>query len=308
MKPSNGVGRFCLVFALLCVASATAQVRGEYSPGSTLSNAGTLPDPGFSYSNQFWYNSADRLYGRNGQVIPGAGSFFALTDNNSVAYVPKFHFLGAKLQFLIDIAISQGRFDAKNPLNGDLVLVGATGISNTNFVPLELGWSRKRLDLQTGLSIYAPTGRYTPHAPDNLSSGYWTIGWQAGATLYLNQSKSNQASIYTVYAWNTVQQGTNVRPGQNVSLDYSLSHTFHLGKSDKWTLLAGPAGYGQWQTTDDQGRATNPIRYTIDAIGFTSNLSTPYKGLYVGTSLLYEYGARNTYEGRTSVITGGLNF
>ena len=303
--------RSCLaaLFTVLLVP-ACAQVRAEYSPGSTLSNAGTLPDPGFSYSNQIWYNSSDRLYGPKGKLIPFRGQLSALTDNNTVIYVPKFQLLHAKLEFLLDIAISNGRFDARNPLDGDNVIRGAVGISNTSFVPFDLGWSLKRFDFQTGVGIYAPTGRYTPHAADNLSSGFWTAGLQAGATIYLSKSKSTQASVYSYYGWNRIQQGTEIHPGANASVDYALSHTFPLNSDGKWSLLAGPAGYGQWQTTNKGGVRKDSARllYGVDGVGFTTNLTSPYKGLYAGLSMLFEYGAHNTYEGRTNVITAGLNF
>jgi hypothetical protein len=39
---------------LLSIAAPTrAQVRGMYSPGSALTQAGTLGDPGFAYNHQF---------------------------------------------------------------------------------------------------------------------------------------------------------------------------------------------------------------------------------------------------------------
>ena len=302
-----------LVLTILCAlltAPAVAQVRAEYSPGSTLANAGTVPDPGFSYSNQIWYNSSDRLYGPRGKLIPFHGALSVTTDNNTVVYVPKFQFLHAKLEFLLDIAISNGRFDARDPLDGDHVIRGAVGISNTNFVPFDLGWNLKWLDLQTGISVYAPTGRYVPHASDNLSSGFWTAGVQSGATIYLSQSKLTQASIYTYYGWNRLQQGTGIHPGANASVDYALSHTFPLTSDGKWSLLVGPAGYGQWQTTNKGGvgKVNARLLYGVDGVGFTTNLTSPYKGLFVGLSALFEYDARSTYEGRTNVITAGLNF
>jgi hypothetical protein len=308
MKRCNRMGRICLVLAAVCVVPAIAQIRGEYSPGSTLSGAGDVPDPGFSYNNQFWYNTADRLYGPDGKPRPDKDNFFALTDNNTFIFVPKPRLWDAKMEFMVDLAFSTSRFDSISPLTGDPIGVGAVGISNTNFVPFDLSWSLKRVDLMAGLSVYAPTGRYQPHARDNLSSGYWTLGPQVGATIYLSRSKSNQASLYSYYAFNTREQRTQTTPGQNQSLDYSLSHTFSLGHSEKWSLLAGPAGYGQWQTTANQRPHSQDLRYTIDAVGFTINLSTPYKGFSIGTSQLWEYGAHETYEGRTSVVTGSINF
>lgn len=331
MKPSNRIGRICLVLGSLftvLAAPAWAQIRGEYSSGSYLSGAGTVPDPGFSYSNQFWYNTADQVYGPKGKLEQDKhDDFFALTDNNTFTFVPKVKLWGAKLEFMVTLAISKARFQtvvlpdtlpltsltssgssSPEEVTGIPKGVGALGVSDTNFVPFDLGWNFKHLDLQAGLSIYANTGRYQPGAKDNLGSGYWALGPQVGATIYLNKSKSNQVSLYNYYAWNTHQQRTQNTPGQDVSLDYSVSHSFGFGKEEKWSLLAGPAGYGQWQTAENEHPDTLGNRYTINAIGFTTNLSTPYKGFYIGTSQLWEYHARATYEGRTSVVTGGVNF
>lgn len=305
----------------MCTLPAAAQIRGVYSPGSNLSGAGAVPDPGFSYSNQFWYNTADRLYAPDGKARPDNDNFFALIDNNSFVLVPKSKLWGAKLELMVDVAISKGSFAAIDPLEknpppaGSIaplvpasVGVSAAGFTNINVVPFDLGWSFKRLDLQVGSSIYAFSGRYTPHARENLSSGCWTFGPQVGATIYLTKNKSNQASVYNYYAWNTREGRTLITPGQNESVDYSLSHTFTFGKEAKWALLAGPAGYGQWQITANQRPDSHGLKYTIQAGGFTVNVSTPYKGVYFGTSQLWEYDAHDTYEGRTRIITGGVNF
>ncbi len=324
MKRSNRAGRICLVLATgaTLTACASAQIRGVYSPGSNLSGAGGVPDPGFSYSNQFWYNTADRLYAPDGKPRPDDDNFFALIDNNSFTLVPKSKLWGAKLELMVDVAISKGSFSA---IDSNVVIsksglatleqqtygVSAVGFTNINFVPFDLGWNFKRLDLQVGASIYAFSGRYTPLLRDNLSSGCWTFGPQVGATIYLTKSKSNQVSVYNYYAWNTQEArrpADPVTPGQNESIDYSLSHTFSFGKEEKWSLLAGPAGYGQWQTTANERRDSQGLKYTIQAGGFTVNVSTPYKGVYFGTSQLWEYDAHDTYEGRTRIVTGGINF
>jgi len=270
-----------------------------------------VPDPGFSYSNQFWYNSASQLKGPRGGTIPIHASVAILYDSNSVIYVPKIKLLGANLEFVVVIAVANGSFAARSPLaNGPSVNASAAGLTNTNFVPFDLGWHLKWADIQTGYSAYAPTGRYLPGATNNLSSGFWTNAWQAGATVYLTRNKATQASMFDQYAWNTVQQGTGVRPGQNDSLDYSVSQAFTFGESGTWSLQAGAAGYGQWQTTKASGvpliRAV--LTYRVNAAGFTFNLSSPYKGLFAGASMLWEYGARNTYEGRTTTVTAGFNF
>ncbi len=309
--PVRVVASIAIVLAFVgVIAPASGQVRGAYSPGSTLTGAGTLPDPGFSYSNQFWYNSSHRLTGPQGKPIPIQGTVVVLADNSSVTYVPKFKMLGANLAFMVVIALANGRFAARNPFTGRPGVSGSgAGLTNTNFVPFELGWHLKWADIQAGYSVYAPTGRFVPDAMNNVSSGFWTNGGQAGATVYLTKNKATQLSIYNYYACNTVQQGTGVQPGQNDSLDYSLSENVPLDQGGKWSLQIGAAGYGQWQTTNNASHNPVPaLRYGVNAAGVTTNLFTPFKALTVGISALWEYGAKNTYEGRTMTITAGFNF
>lgn len=300
-----------LIFLLFTTADAFGQVRGVYSPGSTLTAGGTVGSPGLSYSNQLWYGVSSQLKGPQGNTLPLPVSLSVWIDNNTLAYVPNFKWLGAQLQFTVDLAFSNDRFFSPALLSGGSNgRVGAAGLTNTNFVPFDLGWHFKWADLQTAYSVSAPTGRYVPGSLSNVSSGFWTNAWQAGATIYLTKSKATQISIFNNYAWNTSQQGTGIHPGQNDSVDYSLSQTFSLSKGGQWSLLVGAAGYGQWQTTTNSGQ--NPIRealeYRVNAAGFTLNLSSPFKGFYLGTSVLWEYAARNTFQGRTMTVTGGFQF
>ncbi|MDE3137822.1 MAG: transporter [Acidobacteriota bacterium] len=312
--PKNRAARFsfaciALFVPAVLVTPALGQVRGMYSPGSTLTGAGTLATSGFSYSNQLWSGAAGELKGPNGEVLPLQTFVTIYIDNNTITYVSKFKFVHARLEFSVDIAFASGRFSLRDPFVPGLTeAASAVGLTNTTFVPFGLGWQWKHADFQTSYAVSAPTGRYTPGASNNLNSGYWTNFLQTGATIYLNKSRSTQISLFNVYAWNTTQQGTGIHPGQNDSLDYSLSRTFPLSKSGNWSLLAGAAGYGQWQTTDNSGLGPirDSLKYRVTASGFTLELNTPYKGFSLGTGLLWEYGARNTFQGRTMTITAGF--
>jgi hypothetical protein len=300
-----------LPIVLLLAIPASPQVRGTYSPGSVLTGGGTVGDPGFTYDNQVWYSSANQLNGPQGNILPVQGSISFLYDNNSLIYVPKLKFLHANLEFSVDIVFSNGTFAARDPFSGGATVSGtAVGLTNTNFMPIDLGWSFKWADLQTGYSVSAPTGRYVPNASDNVSTGFWTNSWQTGTTLYLSKSKNTQLSIFNAYAWNTTQQGTGLHPGQNDSVDYSLTQTISLAKGNRWPLQFGPAGYGQWQTTQASGQLAirQPLLYGIDAAGFTVNLTAPFKSLNFGTSALWEYHARNTYQGHTLVFDANITF
>jgi hypothetical protein len=302
---------FTIVLLFAMPPHTFAQVRGLYSSGSTLTDGGTLSDPGFSFENQFWYNSASQLKGPHGNSLPIQGSVSSLYDSSSLIYVPKFKLLHANLEFSVDISVTKGSYAVRDPLLvGPGISANDAGLTNTSFVPFDLGWHFKWIDLQTGYSVSAPTGRYVPGASNNLSTGFWTNSWQSGATIYLSKSKATQLSVFDSYAWNATQQGTGIRPGQNNSVDYSVSQTFILSKNGEWALLLGAAGYGQWQTTKNTGQSPEreALKYGVDAGGFTVVLSAPFKALQVGASVLWEYAARNTYQGRTFVLTAGFDF
>jgi hypothetical protein len=303
----------CVGWVLLIVFAtpALAQERGVYSLGSTLTEAGTLPDPGFSYSNQIWYGAAGQLKGPQGNSLPVNLSAALVADNNSLMYVPKFKFLKANLEFILTVTFTNGSYSAIDPfIAGHMINVSGEGLTDTNIVPFELGWQFKRVDFQTGYNFYFPTGHFDPSASDNTSNGFWTNSWHTGATIYLTKTKATQISIYNAYAWNTAQKGTHFHPGQNDSIDYSVSQKFLLSKSGKWGLLVGAAGYGQWQTSNNRGSdpIRDALRYRVNAGGFTLSLSSPLKGLYLATGALWEYGARSTFQGHTMTITGGFQF
>jgi len=306
MKICRGAFSFIPVAVATLAMPALGQVRGGYSPGSTVTGGGTVPDPGLSYVNQFWHISASDLKGPLGNTLPIKGGVTFTFDNNTLVYVPRFKLLRANLEFSADFAFSNGSYVARDPLLGGPGVGGSQfGLTNTTVMPFDLGWHLKRADLQTGYSVSIPTGRYAVGSANNVSTGFWTSFWQSGATLYLSKSKATQGSIFSAYGWNTRQRGTRVHPGQNESVDYSLTQiVFH-----KWPLQFGAAGYGQWQTVKATGQSAvrEELRYRVNGAGPTLSLSTPYKGLQFATSGLWEYGARNTYQGRTLTFSVGFN-
>jgi hypothetical protein len=122
-------------------------------------NSGVMPEPGFTYANMFYYSSSDRLKGPYGP-IPVNGQFAIMVDNNIFLYVFKPKILGGNIEAMADIPIANGSvagsaFAACLPVAG-----GGGGLANTYFVPVQIGWHVKRLDIQTGLAFFAPTGRY----------------------------------------------------------------------------------------------------------------------------------------------------
>ena len=83
--------------------------------------------------------------------------------------------------------------------------------------------------------------------------GYWAHIPSAGQTVYLTADKATAVSAYEMYEFHGTQKHTDIRPGQTLNIDYSITQMLLLTR-DRGTLLQiGLAGYGQYQTTDHRG-------------------------------------------------------
>jgi hypothetical protein len=232
-----------------------------------------------------------------------------MADLNIFIYVYKPKILGGYVESLAGVPIANGSLAASGFQNSKSISGGGGGLADTYFVPVQIGWHLKRLDIQTGYAFFAPTGRYTAGASNNVGVGYWTNALQSGATIYLTANKATTLNAFNIYSWSRKQQGTNLTPGQNDSFDYSLLQILPLAKDKAYLLQTGVVGYGQWQTSNSSRGlpALANSRYGVNAIGFTANVLVPSKKLSIGTSAFWEMGAYNTREGRVFMISAAFN-
>jgi hypothetical protein len=155
-----------------------------------------------------------------------------------------------------------------------------------------------------------PSGRFNAGASDNVGSGYWTHAPSAGVTIFLTEDKRTAISAFHMYEYHTVQEGTDIHPGQNANLDYSVTRTFRLNQGTQ--LQLGFIGYEQWQTTDKTGPtvsdANGSAHYKVNALGFASNVSLPARKVSLGLKYFKEFSNQSTYQGYTLHISGAVTF
>lgn len=310
-SPAVTVLTVLLAFAAT-TTPALAQQRGQYPSGLFVVSSGTVPEPGLTYANIFYATSADRFKGPDGRAIPVAGQFSIFLDANVFVYVPKHKVLGGyfNAQMVLPVASASLAADVfPNSLVGS-VTGGGAGLADCFFTPAGLGWHLKRVDVQTGYSFIARTGRFSPGASNNIGSGFWTNAAFGGATVFLTANKALSLNAFNFYEWHRGKEGTNITPGQTESLDYSLLMILPLDKKKSYLLQFGPAGYGQWQTTEDSGRAPAlaGLKYRVNGVGFATNVLVPSKVLSLGARYFWEYGAQNSREGQTLMIVGAVSF
>jgi hypothetical protein len=271
-------------------------------------NSGVTPESGFTYSNLFLFYSRDTLRDPHGEVL-ATGQNSVIMDMNSFVWASKRSIRilgGAKFSLSATLPI------ANNSLTSSLqgALSGGGGFADSYYQPLIFGWQKKRADIRAVYGFLAPTGRFSAGGNNNVGSGYWTHTVSGGETFYLTTNKGTALSAFEMYEFHTAQQGTHIHPGQNLDLDYSVTHAFPLQKELR--LQLGLVGYGQWQTTDKRGPGITPAQaeahYRVNALGFAANVIMPARKVSLGVKYFREFENRSTYQGYSLQISGAISF
>jgi hypothetical protein len=290
--------------ALLCAAMPLAgQVRGVYPLGMSAVGAGSLFGPGLSYVNAFLFYARDELRGAQGQLV-ATGKQTVLMDLNTIAWASRKPVLfGARIAAAATLPI------ANNSLASDLLgpQSGGGGFADSYYQPLMLGWQLSRADIKAVYGFLAPTGAFEAGRTDNVGSGYWTHVVSSGQTAWLTASRRFALSAFEIYEFHGTQEGTGVRPGQTLSIDYSLTGFAPLAKDLQ--LQAGLAGYSQWQTSASTGPGVDAsTRYQVHALGLSAGLVLPGRRVQLGTRYMHEFEARSTFQGYSVQVSASVNF
>ena len=255
----------CAALSTVVFGTAFGQQKGQYVLGTNGLNAGIMPPPGFSYGNQSTVYGASRLRGPDGVVVPVAGSFDMVINQNFFVYTSKFKLLGGTFGSVFDLVIANASLTA--PVIG--VASGGAGPSDIYVQPFTLGYHFSRADLTVAFGFIAPTGRFTPDtaATGNIGSGYWGYLPSVASTIYLTKNKETTLSVYSNYEFHGKKRYTNITPGQAVSFEWGFGQLVPVRKN---YLQFGAVGYGQWQTSMNSGSvppAVRDARYSVAAIG-----------------------------------------
>jgi hypothetical protein len=175
--------------------------------------------------------------------------------------------------------------------------------------PLWLGWTLPHWDIAAGYGFYAPIGQYntvtlpggrnTIPASDNIGLGFWTQQFQGGVAWYPWTNQATAVTLVLTYEYNTPQQGTDVKYGQNLWLNWGISQYLPLTKDDKLLLEIGPAGYYEWQISDTHGSLTESpgARTQVSGIGGQIGLTYVPWDLVLNFRGFYEYYSQDRVQG-----------
>jgi hypothetical protein len=288
-----------------CLGIAYGQQKGQYPLGTNGLGAGIQPAPGFTYSNEAIFYTADRLKGPNGVAIPVQGSYDLDLDQNMFIYTSKYKFLGGTYGAMFDLFIANGSLIA--PQIG--LTAGGVGITDTYVQPLTLGYHFSRVDLSAAFGMVVPTGRYTrdPQSTQNIGSGYFGYMPSVSSTIYLTKDKRTIVSTIFLYEFHGEKRYTDITPGQTFDMEWAIGRSLPVGKK---MFQLGAVGYGQWQTTDNGGAAPDVknSRYAVAAIGPQVSFLIPKWNTSFYFRYEPEFGATNRVEGTTFAFGGSISF
>jgi hypothetical protein len=295
-----------IIAALSSSRPAEAQVRGVYPTGMSATNAGLMPASGVTYSNLFIFNSRDESKGPDGAIVE-TGANAVMIGLNTFVWVSRGTVLGgARLSAAATVLVSNSSLASDT--QGQLSAGG--GFADFYLQPFILGWTTQRVGIRAAYGLLAPTGRFNAGASDNIGSGYWTHAPSLGLTMFLTEDKTTTFSAFYLHEVHTVQEGTQIHPGQTANLDYSVTRTVRVAEDTQ--LQLGLIGYGQWQTTGKTGPevspAQNDARYKVNALGFASNVVLPARKVSLGLKYFKEFSNRSTYQGYSLQIAGAVTF
>jgi hypothetical protein len=269
-------------------------------------NSGVTPESGFSYSNQFLTYSRSELKNAQG-ATQTTGNNSVIMDMNSIIWVsPKEILAGAKISLVATLPV------ARNSLTSDVTgpISGGSGFADSYYQPFIMAWEKKSAAIRTAYGFLAPTGRFDATANDNVGSGYWTHVVSSGQTFFLTADKATSVSAFQMYEYHTTQETTNIHPGQNLDLDYSITHTIAAGTNLRVQL--GLVGYGSWQTTNKTGPSITAAQagdhYKVNALGPASNVTFPAQKLSIGFKYFQEFSNRSTFQGHSIQFSGSIKF
>ncbi len=242
---------------LLVAGPAWAQLNGENLLGDMGVKSGTQPEPGVYVSTIYYRYFTDSVKGPAGESVAfdptATGSQTIQAAVPLVLYVSPKKIFGAHYGAMAVMPFAKGALEA--PGLG-LSEHASTGASDLYVMPLQLGWHFSRADVTTGLALFAPTGRYTSGASDNLGRGMWTYEVSGGSTVYLDQARSLSVAATAYWEAHTAKSGelhmdgatlTDVKVGQLLTIEGGVGKSFlHGGAS------VGLAYYAQWKVTRDE--------------------------------------------------------
>lgn len=279
---------FILAIAVFTMTAAVSSYASEgggnsYPNGAESIMAGAVPPPGFYFINYLNYYTADKIADNDGDAVPVDPEINVLVNVFRFVYTSPKKLLGGFLgaHTIIPVALDMdiemmGMKDSNEGL-GDITVGGL------------LSWHSKNWHFATALDLIVPTGKYDKNDLINPGRNYYMVEPAVGAT-YLSDN-GIEASVKVMYDFNTENNDTDYKTGQEFHFDYFTG--YHFAKS--W--VAGIGGYYYKQVTDDEVNGVDVENNKGQVFAYGPAIQYQYKNMSFIAKYQNETMVRNRSEG-----------
>jgi hypothetical protein len=319
---------------------AQAGSMSHYTPGIMNIRDFIMPDQGFYGAVYNYYYTTDRITDSNGHgvnsvtISPGPGQGLTVGVNPRVdlyavspmlIWSSPYEFHGIRYGALIaptfansslEVALATERGTGRNPSTSTF------DVGDMYVQPIWLKYSLTNWDFSLAYGFYAPVGKYNTEtvdilgqtfkttAADNVGMGFWTQEIQGAVAWYPWSDKRMMVMGALTYEYNSDKQGIDDTPGQHLSLNWGVDQYLPLTKDQKLLLDFGPAGYDNWQISDDSGSAArNPTQhFQVHGVGGQVGLSYLPWNAALTMHGYYEYYAENGFQGGSLSLSLSIKF
>jgi hypothetical protein len=102
----------------------------------------------------------------------------------------------------------------------------------------------------------------------------------------------------------------DLKPGQNLTLNWGLSQYLPLKKDMTFLLEVGVSGYDSWQVSNDTGEdaSDTPVKDQVHAVGLQGGLTyVPWNGA-LNLRYMNEVSSRNRFQGHSFGVNLAIGF
>lgn len=312
------VKRFPFVFVALlsiCPLMGEEGGSGHYLPGSMASFMdGVAPTEAFLIRYQsIWYD-ADIDIPMTIAGLQVAGNVEAESWANALTFFwrPPIE-IGENLSYAVSATIPfvslDVEADVRTRLGTERRSDSESGLGDIVFQPLMLNYAvNEDFNINTRLSIYAPTGDYEKGRLANPGKNYWTFEPKIGF-MYFGQQNGREASIFTGLDFNTENDDTDYHTGMQWTVDGTLAQHFPLAGG---LMGAGLSGYWYEQIEGDSGSGATLGDFKGRTAGAGAALSfvkkTDHFDFMAELKWLHEIETRNRLKGDYLWLKVALKF
>lgn len=288
-----------LLLSGLAVGQSDAPLHtGHAIPGIYGLESSARPARGLSFDNMTVIYTANTEKDRNGANSATTGSVAHISNHTTLTWLSPWRILGGNYVARATVAVANSAPNPRSLSAGN----DGIGLGDIYLEPLSLYWPGEKGIVSFRLGMWTDTGSFSNTSEDNIGKGFGSVQTTLGWTHYISKDHLWHYSIITRYSTNSKVSGLDLRPGDDVVVDWNIGKQVN----ERWNL--GLAGYGVFQTSKDKGADANVALgfYGTGGIGVIGRYALPgWKGAgYV--RLFQEFNAYNRTEGQLAVI--GVNF